>query len=93
MNNRSSVTHNIVTHQQNSVSAAITVGTLDKKVTNKRKGIGEMVDICRNFGSRTNQDYAKALERNPHVFKRHNGVFSHLYDSAHRFGESKPFKV
>ena len=54
MNNRSSVTHNIVTHQQNSVSAAITVGTLDKKVTNKRKGIGEMVDICRNFGSRTN---------------------------------------
>ena len=40
MNNRSSVNHNIVTHQDNSFSGAITVGVLDKKVTNKKKGIG-----------------------------------------------------
>ena len=68
MNNRSSVNHNIVTHQDNNFTGAITVGVLDKKVTNKKKGIGEMTDLCHLTAPKTNKDYAKAYHENPRGF-------------------------
>ena len=40
-----------------------------------------------------NPDFLGAYKENPNVFKRKDGVFSHLYDAAHRFGEDKPFKA
>ena len=91
LNNRSSVAHNIVSHEDNKFSAPMIVGILDKKVTNRKKGIVEIVDLNHLMARNTNPDYMKNF--NPHQFKRKNGVFSHLYDAAHRFGEDKPFKV
>jgi hypothetical protein len=38
-------------------------------------------------------DHEKAIGMNPQVFKRKDGIFTHLYNSAARFGEDKPFKA
>lgn len=35
-----------------------------------------------------NPDYGKVWEENHNSFKRQNGIFTHLYDAAARFGES-----
>ncbi|CAI2378771.1 unnamed protein product [Moneuplotes crassus] len=93
MNNRSSVNHNIVTHKENTESGALIIGVLDKKVCNRKKGVVEVVDANRVTALKSNKDYMTAYQKNPHQFKRSNGIFSHLYDAAHRFGEDKPFKV
>jgi hypothetical protein len=45
INNRSSVPHNIISHQQNEYTPALVVGLLDKNVTNMRKGMGEYRDL------------------------------------------------
>jgi hypothetical protein len=39
-----------------------------------------------------NPEFLKAIADNPELFKRKNGIFTYLYDSAARFGETKPFK-
>lgn len=93
LNNRSSVGHNIISHKENATSPALVVGVLDKKVCNRKKGIAEIADANRLTALKSNQDFVHAYQSNPHQFKRKNGIFSHLYDAAHRFGEDKPFKV
>lgn len=93
LNNRSSVGHNIISHRDNGMSGVLVVGVLDKKVTNKKKGIAEITDLNHITANKSNPDYCKSLKNNPNQFKRKTGIFSHLYDAAHRFGEDKPFKV
>jgi hypothetical protein len=66
---------------------------LDKQVTNKKKGIGEFGDLQRPTAMNPNHEHINAYTENPNIFKRKDGVFSHLYDAAHRFGEDKPFKA
>ena len=91
--NRSSVGHNIITHLDNQNSGSIVMSVLDKIVFNRKKGVTEIADLNRLTALKSNKDFISAFEKNPHQFKRSNGVFSHLYDAAHRFGEDKPFKV
>ena len=93
INNRSSVNHNIISHEPNKYSPGMTLGLLDKQVANMKKGIGEIGDLARPTALNPNHDYLKAYNENPNVFKLKDGVFSHLYDAAHRFGEDKPFKA
>jgi hypothetical protein len=57
-----------------------------------KKGIGEYKDLNRITAINSNNDHINAFNENPHIFKRKVGVFTHLYDAAHRFGEDKPFK-
>ena len=45
VNNRSSVGHNIISHQPNDHTPALVVGLLDKNVTNMKKGLGEYRDL------------------------------------------------
>lgn len=45
INNRSSVQHNIISHESNKHSSVLVLGLLDKKVTNVKKGIGEYKDL------------------------------------------------
>jgi len=92
VNNRSSVSHNIITHKENDHTPALVVGLLDKSVANMRKGVGEYTDLMRVTAVNKNPDFLKAVETNPDIFKRKNGIFTYLYDSAARFGETKPFK-
>jgi hypothetical protein len=47
VNNRSSVSHNIISNQPNDHTPALVVGLLDKNVTNMRKGVGEYKDLQR----------------------------------------------
>ena len=58
-----------------------------------KKGIGEYGDLMRITAINHNVDHNNAYKENSKVFRRHNGVFTYLYDSAHRFGENKPFKA
>lgn len=44
-------------------------------------------------GNCRNPDHVKALDENKHVFKRYNGIFTHLYNAAARFGETEVFKA
>lgn len=92
INNRSSVSHNIISHEPNQHSSALVLGLLDKKVTNMKKGIGQYTDLNRITAINSNKDHVNSYNENPDIFKRKVGVFTHLYDAAHRFGEDKPFK-
>lgn len=92
VNNRSSVSHNIISHQDNDYTPALVVGLLDKSVANMRKGVGEYNDLQRVTAINKNPDFLKAYDQNNDLFKRKNGIFTYLYDSAARFGETKPFK-
>lgn len=40
-----------------------------------------------------NPDHVKAIGDNDQVFKRQNGIFTHLYNAAARFGETEVFKA
>jgi len=68
------------------------VGLLDKNVTNMKKGVGEYRDLMRVTSINPNPDFLNAIGENKDLFKRKNGIFTYLYDSAARFGETKPFK-
>ena len=77
----------------NTHAGKLELGVLDQRIsTNKRKGIAEFGDIQRPTAININPDHRSALTENPFVFKRSNGQFTHLYDSAARFGESKVFR-
>lgn len=86
------MSHNIISHDNNLNSSALTLGLLDKRVTNMKKGIGEYTDLNRITAANPNHEFRSAYNEDPNMFKRKVGVFSHLYDAAHRFGEDKPFK-
>jgi len=92
INNRSSVSHNILSHEPNPHSPVLVLGLLDKKVTNMKKGIGEYGDLMRPSAINVNVDHRNAYTENPDIFKRKMGSCGFLYEAAHRFGEDKPFK-
>eukprot|EP00350_Pseudokeronopsis_sp_OXSARD2_P010908 CAMPEP_0170548268 /NCGR_PEP_ID=MMETSP0211-20121228/6606_1 /TAXON_ID=311385 /ORGANISM="Pseudokeronopsis sp., Strain OXSARD2" /LENGTH=118 /DNA_ID=CAMNT_0010853735 /DNA_START=345 /DNA_END=698 /DNA_ORIENTATION=+ len=92
INNRSSVKHNIISHEENNYTPSLVIGLMDKRLTNIKKGIAEFGDIQRPTALNQNMEHLNSLKDNPDIFKRKNGAFTYLYDSAHRFGESKPFK-
>ena len=52
-----------------------------------------MCDLNHLTAIKTNPDFVAAYKQDPTQFRRKNGIFTHLYDAAHRFGEDKPFKV
>ena len=91
LNNRSSVKHNIITGEMNLYAAEMKPGLLDKQVCNKKLGITQLRDLGGPNAINRNPDYVKAVE-NPNVFKKQNGIFTHLYNAAHRFGETEVFK-
>ena len=57
--------HNIISHEENPYSPVIEIGLLDRKVNNRKKGIGEMGDLTRVTALRKNKDYLKVLDVNP----------------------------
>ena len=65
---------------------------LDKNVLNRKKGVTEFADESRITALHTNHDYIDAFKQDQNMFKRKNGLFTHTYDAAKRFGIEKPFK-
>jgi hypothetical protein len=91
MANTSSVAYNIVNNSQNTVSGCVEYRILDKKLANRKKGVGEFHDLC-NFDPKDTR-FKNILETDKNIFNIRNGIFSHMYDAAHRNGNlSIPFK-
>ncbi len=67
------------------------MGILDKQAVNRRKGVTEFADLSSLASLNHNLDQLKSINGNPYEFRRKNGVFTNMYDSAKRFGESKVF--
>jgi hypothetical protein len=86
MNNRSSVNYNILSNDDKTNSGAVVLKILDKKITNKKKGVAEIVDLGRPFHSNFNKKYHELVNDNKNIFHVYNGIFSHMYDAAHRNG-------
>jgi hypothetical protein len=66
---------------------------MDRQAVNRRKGVTEFADLMSLSSKNPNMDLLKSLNGNPYEFHRKNGVFTNMYDSAKRFGESKVFQA
>lgn len=86
MNNRSSVPYNILSNDNNPTSGAIVLKILDKKLTNKKKGVAEFSDLTQPYNSNINKKFCDYYDQNHNIFHNYNGIFSHMYDAAHRNG-------
>jgi hypothetical protein len=85
--------HNIITYDPNGNSGYLHQGLLNKNMLNRKKAICEYSDVARPNALHFNLDYNENFNKNRNVFRRTNGIFTNVYDSAHVFGIDKPFKV
>lgn len=84
----SSVEYNIISPtERNNSSGGVVMKVLDKKMASKRKGVGEFSDLTRLFSPNYYDKYEHAIKDNKHIFKKFNGIFSQLYDAAHKNGD------
>jgi hypothetical protein len=86
INNRSGVEYNIINHNDNNYSGSLVVTVSDKKVMNKKKGVGEIADLTKPFYTNFNKEYSNIYNSNPQIFHNYKGIFSHMYDAARRNG-------
>lgn len=86
VNNRSGVSYDILNHKENPICGAIPINILDKKVVNKKKGVGEFEEFTRLYYPNFNSNFEKAYNENQDLFKRYRGIFSTMYDRAHKNG-------
>ena len=92
LNNRSGASHNIINHKDNKFSGSVDAGSINNRcLANRKKGLAEFNDLQRPQAPTSNPSHNNALLKNAGVFKRKDGEFTHLYDSAARFGDNKPF--
>ena len=91
--NRSSVSHNIISHGANTESGNMQIGTLNNKILFRKKSICQFADEARITAQHWNPDFGRAMSENRKCYYKLNNMCSYMYDSAHRFGIAKPFKV
>jgi hypothetical protein len=82
--NKSSVNYNILNHVQ--FNNQNNRSFLNKNSYFKRKGVGNFADLTYTFNPNFNPQYEKAFNNNPNIFKSYKGIFSQLYEDAHRNG-------
>ena len=82
--NKSSVNYNILNHVQ--FNNQNNRSFLNKNSYFKRKGVGNFADLTYTFNPNFNPHYEKAFNNNPNIFKSYKGIFSQLYEDAHRNG-------
>ena len=92
INNRSSAEHNIITNEENVHSGALKQSLRLQQSHNRLKGVAEVREMLHISKTNANEDHKKAFEGNQRVFARKDGIFTHVYNSAARFGEDKVFK-
>ena len=61
---------------------------------NKKKGLCEFMDISQVTAPKINNDYNKAINDNPNIFKRKNDISSEYYDIYNKYNNicDKPFQ-
>lgn len=84
--------YNIINGGDNIYSCEMKPSLLDAKVFNRKKGITEFRDLMGPNSKNRNPDHVNAMDQNSEVFRRQNGIFTHLYNAAARFGETQVFK-
>ena len=84
LTNKSSVTYDIINHEKKDFNFKLV--SLQKDVNKNKKGVGEFADLTKTFATNFNKKYQSVLNSNEKIFYNHNGIFSHMYDLAHRNG-------
>ena len=91
--NLNSVSYNVISHEPNIHTPAISYTQRLEKNYRRQKGIAEFDDLKRPTALNINVDHVAAMSGADKIFARKDGIFTHLYNSAARFGETKPFKA
>ena len=92
--NRNSVAHDIITNGNNKFAPKLEQSErISIHTVGRFRGISEFNDLSRLTARNHNPDHNMALTQNAGVFKRKDGIFTHLYNSAARFGENQVFKA
>lgn len=62
--------------------------------THKQKGLTEFIQLSRVSAPNINEDYHKAINENPNVFKKKNNISSEYYDIYNKYNSlcTKPFQ-
>jgi hypothetical protein len=93
LTNKSSVGYDILSYAPNKYCGCEVPSILEKKITNRKKGVAEYADITRVTALRMNAVHNEAYKINFNIFKKKTGMFTHMYDAAIRNGGmSNPFK-
>ena len=65
---------------------------MNKTLNCRKKGNGEFLDLSKTFRVNANKDFIEKYGQNPTRFRKFTGVFSNMYDAAHKNGNIiKPF--
>jgi hypothetical protein len=89
-NNISSKDYNIISFQPNKHYAKSKM--MNKTLNNRKKGIGEYNDLTKTYRININKDYNNKYNNNPNRFHIFTGIFSNMYDVAHKNGNIiRPF--
>ena len=65
---------------------------MNKTINYRKKGNGEFNDLTRTFRVNVNKVFREKFEQNPNRFRRFTGIFSNMYDAAHKNGNIiRPF--
>ena len=65
---------------------------MNKTLNNRKKGNGEFLDLTKTYRVNINKDFVEKYEQNPKRFLKYNGIFSNMYDAAHKNGNIiRPF--
>ena len=59
---------------------------MNRTLNDRKKGVGEYLDLTKTFRVNLNKDFEEKLKENPKRFYKYTGVFSNMYDASHRNG-------
>ena len=66
---------------------------MEKKLYNMKKGIAYISELTKLNAPNYDPIFKSEFKQNPEIFRKCNGVFSHIYDRAHKNGFIvEPFK-
>ena len=63
---------------------------MNKTLNCRKKGNGEYLDLTKTFRVNNNKDFIEKYESNPTRFRKFTGIFSNMYDAAHKNGNIIP---
>ena len=89
INNLSSKNYDIINYQPilaNSSNCQI----MNKTLNDRKKGIGEYADLTKTFRINFNKDFQEKINSNPFRFHKFNGIFTNMYNAAHKNGNIIP---
>ena len=89
INNLSSKNYDIINFQPILVNSS-NCQIMNKTLNDRKKGIGEYADLTKTFRINFNKDFLEKVNSNPFRFHKYNGIFSNMYNAAHKNGNIIP---